>query len=106
MARKSDKNTDPVSTYIVSYDICDPKRLRLVFKLMKGWGMHMQYSVFQCNLKAQDLTELQSNLEDLIDHSVDQVLFVDVGPVRGRAKNAITSIGKAHTIPLDGPVIV
>ncbi len=103
---RNSNNTDPVSTYVVSYDICDPKRLRLVFKLMKGWGLHIQYSVFLCNLKAQELTELQSDLEDIIDNGADQVLFVDVGPARGRAKNAISSIGKPHAVPFDGPLVV
>lgn len=106
MPRKPASGTDPVTTYIVSYDICDPKRLRLVFKLMKGWGMHIQYSVFQCNLKAQDLTELQSDLEDIIDSGVDQVLFINVGPATGRARRAISAIGKAHSIPLNGPIVV
>lgn len=34
------------NTYIVSYDIADPKRLRKVSKTMKAWGDHLQYSVF------------------------------------------------------------
>jgi len=25
-------------TYVVTYDICDPKRLRKVYRLMLGWG--------------------------------------------------------------------
>ncbi len=29
-------------TYIVSYDVCHPKRLRKVFKLMRGYGDHLQ----------------------------------------------------------------
>jgi CRISPR-associated endonuclease Cas2 len=33
--------------FIVTYDICDPKRLRKVFKLCKGYGIHLQYSVFE-----------------------------------------------------------
>ena len=33
------------NTYIVCYDICEPKRLRDVFKMMCGWGDHLQLSV-------------------------------------------------------------
>ena len=36
--------------YLVAYDICDPKRLRKVFKTMRGFGEHLQFSVFQCDL--------------------------------------------------------
>ena len=27
--------------YIVTYDICEPKRLRKVYKFMLGWGEHL-----------------------------------------------------------------
>ncbi len=94
------------NTYIVSYDISDPKRLRRVFKLMKGWGLHLQYSVFQCSLTRQGLVELRSALEDEIDHNADQVLFVNVGPCRGRAKNAVSAMGRPYAFPEREPIIV
>lgn len=93
------------STYIVSYDVCDPKRLRRIFKLMKGWGIPVQYSVFQCDLTEKQIIELQSELEDEMDLAVDQVLLINVGPTNGRAKNAIRSIGKPYTFPFDGAVV-
>jgi CRISPR-associated protein Cas2 len=33
--------------YIVTYDVCNPKRLRKVFKTMQGYGEHLQLSVFR-----------------------------------------------------------
>jgi len=27
--------------YLVTYDICDPKRLRKVYRLMRGYGDHL-----------------------------------------------------------------
>ena len=36
--------------YVVTYDISDPKRLRKVYKMMLGYGEHLQLSVFQCEL--------------------------------------------------------
>lgn len=93
------RNLSTSSTYIVSYDIADPTRLRQVFKTMKGWGLHLQYSVFQCDLTPSALTELQSELEDLIDHNADQVLFIHVGPTQGRAKTAISAMGKPYASP-------
>ncbi len=38
--------------YLVSYDICDPKRLRRVAKILEGFGTRLQYSVFECPLDA------------------------------------------------------
>lgn len=93
------------NTHIVTYDISDPKRLRLVFKLMKGWGLHVQYSVFQCELDPAEVSELQSALEELIDGEVDQVLFVNVGRAEGRAKKAIQSLGRPYTFPVREPII-
>lgn len=70
-------------TYIVAYDISDPKRLRKVFKLMKGYGDHVQLSVFRCELTHRALVELRTRLSGIIHHDQDQVLFVDVGPEEG-----------------------
>src|SRR5688572_5637560 len=86
-------------TFVVTYDICDPKRLRKVYKLMLGWGEHLQLSVFQCELNARELIELRAELAKLIRTSVDQVLFVDVGTIEGRSPDAITSLGVAYIDP-------
>lgn len=85
--------------YIVSYDVCNPKRLRKVFKIMKGYGEHLQLSVFQCELDERELVEVRAKLADVIDHGRDQVLFVDFGPAEGRARSAIRSVGRAYTPP-------
>jgi len=44
--------------YIIMYDIADDKRLRLVFKIMRGYGDHLQYSVFRCELSKREKFEL------------------------------------------------
>ena len=36
--------------YLVSYDISDPKRLRKVARSLEGFGVRLQYSVFECPL--------------------------------------------------------
>jgi len=83
-------------TYIVSYDISDPKRLRKVFKLMKGYGEHVQFSVFRCELTHRALVELRARLGGIIKHDEDQVLFVDVGPEEGRGMSSISAVGRAY----------
>ena len=93
------------NSYIVSYDISDPKRLRQVFQTMRGWGDHLQYSVFECQLNRMDLAELRTELSQIIDHSKDQVLFVDLGPSEGRGDRVITAMGKPYTA-IDAPCIV
>jgi CRISPR-associated protein Cas2 len=92
-------------SYLVCYDICDDKRLRKVFKTMRGWGDHLQYSVFECHLTPTDLVRLRAELSLIIQHKEDQVLFVHLGPSEGRGEKVITALGKAY-IPLDSPCII
>ncbi len=86
-------------TYVVSYDISDPKRLRKVFKLMKGYGEHVQLSVFRCELTHRLLVELRAELGGVINHNEDQVMFIDVGPEEGRGGTSISAMGRAYTAP-------
>ncbi len=92
-------------SYLVCYDISDDKRLRKVFKIMRGYGDHLQYSVFECQLRTTDLVELKIELSAVIHHDRDQVLFVDLGPAEGRGDRVITALGKPYTT-LDSPCIV
>ena len=91
--------------YIVTYDIADPKRLRRVFKTMRAWGDHLQLSVFECQLTRLDLVRLRAQLDEIIHHKQDQVLFVDLGPAEGRGDRVITSLGKPY-VHVDAPLIV
>ena len=93
------------NSYIVSYDIADSKRLRKVFKTMRAWGDHLQFSVFECQLRRMDLVRLRAELDDIIHHDKDQVLFVDLGPSEGRGDRVITAIGKPY-VRVDAPLIV
>ena len=85
--------------YIVSYDVSHPKRLRKVFKIMRGYGDHLQLSVFRCELEEREMVELRAKLAEAIHAGEDQVLFVDIGPAEGRARIAIRSLGRAYTHP-------
>ncbi len=86
-------------TYIVSYDISHPKRLRKVFKVLRGYGDHLQLSVFQCELNPRELVELRGRLSEIIHNGEDQVMFVDVGPVEGRGSTSISAIGRPYLDP-------
>ena len=62
------------TTYLVCYDICDGKRLRMVFKTMRNWGDHLQYSVFECRLTETDLIRCRHQISEIINHREDQVM--------------------------------
>ncbi len=80
--------------YIVTYDISDPRRLRKVFKTLKGFGDHLQLSVFRCDIDESQRIRLQAALRSVIELTEDQVIFVDLGPSEGR-HHSVESIGRA-----------
>ena len=92
-------------TFIVSYDVCNDKRLAKVLKTMRGFGDHLQYSVFECHLSRADLARCRQRLIDIIDRKEDQVLFVDLGPAEGRGDRVITALGKPYKT-FDAPCYV
>lgn len=83
--------------YLVTYDIANARRLRRVFKILKGHGTHLQFSVFRCDLSPMNLVTLKMELNEAINAAEDQVLFVDVGPTEGRGAEVFESIGIAYT---------
>lgn len=93
------------NTYLVTYDICDDKRLAKVHKTMRGFGDHLQYSVFECQFTQADLARCRHLLSEIIHHKEDQVLFVDLGPVEGRGDRVISALGKPYT-PIDSPCLI
>lgn len=86
--------------YLVSYDIRDPKRLRRIFKAMKGYGHHWQYSMFLCNLRALDRVKMVAELHEIANLSKDQILVIDLGTSEESARKAITVIGQRLPEPV------
>ncbi len=78
---------------IVTYDISNPKRLRKVFKAMKGFGQHLQLSVFRCDLTDAERFQMVGELQALIHHDEDQILLIELGPSDGRG-HRVDSIGR------------
>jgi len=79
----------------VSYDVSEPKRLRRVHKLMKGYGIPLQYSVFQCDLSQSERILLIEALMPTINHREDQVMLINLGPTDGRGCESIEVIGRS-----------
>lgn len=61
------------SPYLVCYDIRDDRRLQRVFNYMKSQGLHLQYSVFYCELTWQELQRLKNDMSILINHREDDI---------------------------------
>ena len=82
--------------YLVSYDISSPKRLRKVARTLEGFGVRLQYSVFECDLSATERVEMETKLRAVIHHDNDQVLFIELGPAERRGDRQITALGQAY----------
>lgn len=93
--------------FVVTYDICDPRRLRKVYETLCDFGDHLQLSVFRCTLADVELVRLKALLRDIIHPGEDQVLFVRVGPEGGASVDrAFFTLGRAYEDDERGPAIV
>lgn len=91
--------------YIVAYDISDPKRLRKVFVTMRGFGDHLQLSVFRAELSSKERLLMIAKLSAIIKHDEDQVLVIPVGPAGGELEKDIEALGKPY-IPSERNAVV
>ena len=80
-----------MDSYIVAYDVSDPKRLRKVARCCEDFGYRKQLSVFLCRVSATDFVRLRGRLYDIIDLEADQVLFIPLCP---RCVNGIEALGR------------
>jgi CRISPR-associated protein Cas2 len=85
---------------VVSYDIPDDKRRTRVCKMLKNYGAHVQYSVFECYLKRRDYRDMRERLQKLISPRQDNVRFYflcqdDVARIEG--------VGVGREIEMDKP---
>lgn len=91
--------------YFVTYDISDDKRRTSVFKTLHGFGDHVQFSVFVCELNRREHIELTGLISRIVDAAEDQVLFIDLGPVEKDTGRVVVSVGRAYVPPRRSMVI-
>lgn len=63
---------------VVSYDISSNRRRYKVMKILEGFGARVQYSVFECTLKPNQIEDLRRRLKRLIEQE-DSVRFYFLG---------------------------
>ncbi|RMH78952.1 MAG: CRISPR-associated endonuclease Cas2 [Calditrichaeota bacterium] len=59
--------------YVISYDIVEDRIRHRVMKLLKGFGFHVQKSVFECILTDGQIRRLRDRLQKLINQDTDSV---------------------------------
>lgn len=80
-------------TYIVCYDVADPKRWREVHKMMLGHGEPLQLSVFLCELSRIERERLVGRLKLAMNRSEDALAIVAVPDRDDDERPAIETYG-------------
>ena len=65
--------------FLVCYDIADAKRLQKIAKLLEGFAIRIQFSLYYCmHVSADEIKELVKKLDDLIDQDEDDIRIYKV----------------------------
>ena len=62
-------------TYIAMYDIRDPARWRRAYRIVRGYGRRIQYSVFRFHGTRRTMEQLRSELEKVLAEEDDLLLI-------------------------------
>lgn len=52
--------------YVICYDISSTKRRNKIFKTLKNYGEHKQFSVFECDISQRQLKKLVCTMEEIM----------------------------------------
>ena len=72
---------------------------------MRGFGDHLQYSVFRCDLNDRDKIRMVTELADLIKHDEDQILIIPLGPTNGARSQAVEFLGQPY-VPAEHDAVI
>jgi len=84
------------TSYLIAYDVADPKRLRRVYHILKGAGAALQYSVFLCELNALEKQVLQERLWEILNLAEDRLLLANLGPAQSRNEDKLECWGQSR----------
>ena len=93
---------------LITYDVnteteAGRKRLRKVAKQCVNYGQRVQNSVFECQLDAAKLREVEAKLESLIDKEHDSLRIYNLG---NAYENKIKHIGIKPSVDVTEPLII
>lgn len=93
---------------LITYDVnteteAGRKRLRKVAKQCVNYGQRVQNSVFECQLDAAKLREVEAKLESLIDKEHDSLRIYNLG---NSYENKIKHIGIKSSFDVTEPLII
>jgi CRISPR-associated protein Cas2 len=60
---------------VIAYDIVSDWRRNKLVKVLKDYGKRINYSVFECEMKKEEFSELKRRVEKIINKRKDSVLY-------------------------------
>lgn len=85
--------------YLVVYDICDPRRLYRVAKILKDYGERVQKSKFEVQVNPQTFKAMFNRIGEVIDPEEDGVKYI---PLCEKCRAKIEIIGLGNLVDPDG----
>ncbi len=84
---------------IVAYDIASPKRLRLVAKICLDFGIRIEKSVFECDLRNDQFENMWERLCSTVNRDVDSLVCY---PICAACEKNVVIYGRPrHLEPAD-----
>ncbi|MDX2084675.1 MAG: CRISPR-associated endonuclease Cas2 [Candidatus Melainabacteria bacterium] len=95
--------TPPERTYLIMYDIRDPKRLRHVHKLCKKYGLPQQYSVFEARLTQRKFLTFIREISPWVHRTEDQLVCM---PICEACRKNIQTLGQTWDFSHEASCII
>jgi CRISPR-associated protein Cas2 len=76
--------------YLICYDVVNDRRRNRVANLLKGYGLRVQKSVFECVLSGEQCEMVKRKLEKCLKPEEDQVRFY---PMSGHTRGKVMILG-------------
>ena len=77
--------------HLVAYDIASDRRLRRVAGICEDYGLRVEKSVFECDLKDGDFNAMRKRLSEVVNPDVDRVIDYPIGMI---SKEHIRELGQ------------
>lgn len=76
--------------YVISYDITNDKRRRLVSNYLEAYGIRVQYSVFESEINKTQVEILKKGLKKIINKNEDTIRIYNIC---GECRKKIETLG-------------
>ncbi len=77
--------------FVIAYDVRDDKIRNKIFRMLRGYGIHAEKSVFECYMTITKLEHLKQDLISLLEAEADTLKIYRLTATKA---HAIFSFGK------------